>query len=279
MQGIQNSMGALSPDLLRSIGLPGVIGGYGGGTWNADGSVATMPSPESTSPPPARAGMFGRLGMSQPSTLSPNSMPGEAIPYGAAIPQQRQSWFDGGKFTWKDGLALTLGSLGDAMARAGGGQATFLPMLTANRQHQRALAEAAARRQSDRDDWLWKQRWERENPKPVNNDTINDYNWYKSLSDSDKAIYDQMHPIYKAGPDGLTYPVARSSLGGGAAPTAPVGKLTLIAPTTQNTPAPQLGGNGLPAALTRDQYQAVVNQMGKAATDAWAARHGIKIGN
>lgn len=48
-------------------------------------------------------------------------------------------------------------------------------------------------------------------------------------------------------------------------------------PTMENTPAPELGANGMPASLTREQYQAVVARMGQAATDAWAARNNIVV--
>jgi hypothetical protein len=63
----------------------------------------------------------------------------------------------------------------------------------------------------------------------------------------------------------------------GGVPTAPVGKLTPIEPTVQNTPAPELGANGMPAALTRQQYNAVVAAKGRAATDDWARRNNITV--
>jgi len=42
-------------------------------------------------------------------------------------------------------------------------------------------------------------------------------------------------------------------------------------------PAPQLGANGLPAALTPEQYQVVVDRMGKERTDAWMQSEGIAM--
>jgi len=51
-----------------------------------------------------------------------------------------------------------------------------------------------------------------------------------------------------------------------------------VQPTIQNTPAPQLGANGFPSTLTRQQYQAVVNAKGQAATDEWMRRNNIQIG-
>lgn len=51
-----------------------------------------------------------------------------------------------------------------------------------------------------------------------------------------------------------------------------------VQPTIQNTPVPQLGANGFPSVLTRQQYQAVVNAKGQAATDEWMRRNNIQIG-
>lgn len=51
------------------------------------------------------------------------------------------------------------------------------------------------------------------------------------------------------------------------------------APSIQNTPAPQLGSNGMPSAISPQQYQAIVGQMGKAQTDAWLQRNGVTVGN
>lgn len=70
----------------------------------------------------------------------------------------------------------------------------------------------------------------------------------------------------------------------GGAPTGAAGPPAVLppdfnfdAPTTQNTPAPDLGANGMPTVLTRQQYQAVVNAKGQAATDAWVQRNNVRI--
>lgn len=52
-----------------------------------------------------------------------------------------------------------------------------------------------------------------------------------------------------------------------------------VEPTIQNTPAPQVGANGMPTMLSRQQYQATVASMGKAATDAWMQRNNVRVGN
>ena len=47
--------------------------------------------------------------------------------------------------------------------------------------------------------------------------------------------------------------------------------------TIENTPAPQLMENGIPAVLTRAQYNATVQAMGKAQTDDWMRRNNVRL--
>lgn len=76
-----------------------------------------------------------------------------------------------------------------------------------------------------------------------------------------------------------------ATLGGGdpvsgvgtSVPTAPVGRITPIEPTMSNTQAPQLMDNGFPQAMTPQQYQVVVGQLGEPATQAWMKRNNIRI--
>jgi hypothetical protein len=103
------------------------------------------------------------------------------------------------------------------------------------------------------------------------------FEWYMGATDAQRAEYDRYNPVIASTWQGPV-PVSRASLGGGA-PSAPVGKLTPIQPTIQNTPAPPLGANGLPTALSRAQYQATVNAMGKAQTDDWMRRNNIQVVN
>ena len=81
------------------------------------------------------------------------------------MPDNRR-WMDGGKFTWKDGLGLALGAIGDAFTR----QPMTANMVNQSFQHRRALEEAekqrAADREANRSDWLWKLQQERNNPQP-----------------------------------------------------------------------------------------------------------------
>ena len=106
-----------------------------------------------------------------------------------------------------------LGVLADALAGAAGREGPYAASMMAQRQQQQQAELAQQQRIQGLQDWQWKKQWERDNPAPINNDTINDFNWYKSLSPEDQAIYDRLHPITIMGPDG-PYAVPRSALGG-----------------------------------------------------------------
>jgi hypothetical protein len=121
----------------------------------------------------------------------------------------------------KFGAVDAIGVLGDALQSFGGGQGSYVPMLLADQRRNQALQDTETQRQRDVADWLAKEQWKRNNPEPKRNDTIDDFNWYKGLSTEDRATYDQMHPVWRTGPDGLPYPMARSAMGG----QAPQGEL------------------------------------------------------
>lgn len=104
-------------------GLPGPIGGFGGGTWNVDGTQA-MPVErhgyaQSGEAPQRKAGFFGQGG------------PGRAI----------------------------AGTIGDVLLQRGGMQPIYAP--TMQNKQKALLAEQDAQR--ERGDWVWKKEWERDN--------------------------------------------------------------------------------------------------------------------
>lgn len=73
------------------------------------------------------------------------------------------------KFFGRGGLGWDiLGSLGDAFATAGGGQATYWPQKLAQQKHQRELMERTVQwqrqRQAERDEWTWRENYKREHP-------------------------------------------------------------------------------------------------------------------
>lgn len=153
--------------------------------------------------------------MALPANLSQNR-PRGLLGASASVPQQMPvSTMDGGindpaaapkkGFDWRKAL----GVLGDSLSIAGGGQATYVPNLIDQRNRRQAMDYAEQqyqrRRGDENADWMARQQWERANPKPVNNDTVNDFQWYKGLSPEDREIYHQMKPEYRPGPDGRFY--------------------------------------------------------------------------
>lgn len=106
------------------------------------------------------------------------------------------------KFFGEGGVGRAIaGNIGDFLLQYSGMQPIYAPIM----QQRQAAQQAEMQRQQGLADWVAKQEYEAAHPKPVNNDTINDFNWYKSLSEEDKAIYRQMKPEYRQGPDGRFY--------------------------------------------------------------------------
>lgn len=93
------------------------------------------------------------------------------------------------------------GNIGDFLLQYSGMQPIYAPAM----QQRQAAQQAEMQRQQGLADWVAKQEYEAAHRPPPNNDTINDFNWYKSLSPEDRAIYDQMRPQYRQGPDGQFY--------------------------------------------------------------------------
>lgn len=136
----------------------------------------------------------------------------------------------------KFGAWDAVGAIGDGLQALGGGQGTYLPLLLRQNQERQRAAEAAEQAQAERNDWLWKETWKRDNPAPVNNDTVNDYNFIlknrgKEAADGYLDMIASGPPIAVdvAAPDGSVSRTMmnRSSIGkpspGGPAPGAVVG--------------------------------------------------------
>lgn len=92
-----------------------------------------------------------------------------------------------------------LGVIGDAMQVFGGGQATYMNGVREQQERAEQMRQRAMMAQQEREtgwqDWVKKKEYERANPDPVNNDTVNDLNWYKGLSEEDRKLYHQMKPV------------------------------------------------------------------------------------
>jgi hypothetical protein len=220
------------------------------------GDFPPMGGPQQQDPFPQRKGPF-------------DTMPGQGFPQQAA-PKQ-------GFMSKLPGMMADIGSILDDDDNGRSMQAR--QERSYQEQQERAKAQAAQQakmeqRDYDGKNWMFQQKWERDNP---NNDTANDFNFFKGLPPEDRVLFQQMKPQYRFDPATGTFvqvqtsqPVADNEFGGwGDGPDTP--------PATVGVPAPTLGANGLPQQLTQDQYQAVVQSLGKDKTDAWARQNNIRI--
>lgn len=204
--------------------------------------VATPPyNPSAPVGPDTPAPLMGSF---NPTQGSVGGAPGGYV--APAAQQQRPKFFGKGGAGWD-----VLSSIGDSLMMLSG-MPGAAELVGARRQAQSQaqdrqwqMQERDRDRQLDNQQWLERQLWEREHPKPINNDTAADYAFLKQQLGSEYA--DQYLRNFAAGPitavDGFdpagnptkTF-VPRGSLVGGRtpggagpdldpAPTRPVGKL------------------------------------------------------
>lgn len=187
--------------------------------------------------PPAWETQHGLMGPRRRGGLFGASSQAATAPVAAATPQGKQG-FDWGKL---------IGVLGDSLSIAGGGQAQFVPNLLDQRARQQAQAYAEQqyqrRRADENADWLRQEQWKRDNPAPVNNDTVADYNFYKStLAPEQFKVWLQNKvdpPQYRQGPDGQFY---RINVAPGQMPTFTEDDWNKAAPTNGGTSGTPAGG-------------------------------------
>lgn len=126
-------------------------------------------------------GLFGMPGHMTPGGgfgggVVPDDTVRETAPMGGAAPKKKKSGLFGSNgVAWK-----VLGALGDAFSDGP-------PIFTQGLLERRSLKDRMEaeeqqyqrQREDKRNDWLFEQDYERANPKPANNDTINDYNFIR----------------------------------------------------------------------------------------------------
>lgn len=106
-----------------------------------------------------------------------------------------------------------LGTLGDMLATAGGGQAMFLPNLMQQRQLTQMQGyraqQAKDQREADMQDWMARQAWERANPAPQQpTEMQRNYGWLEQNHPNQARDYlERMtnNYQYRQGPDGQFY--------------------------------------------------------------------------
>ena len=136
-----------------------------------------------------------------------------------------------------------LGVLADALAGAAGQPGPYAAQMQRKREMEFAAQQGQQERLNKRDDWQWQEQWKLDHPSPVNNDTVNDYQFILQQSGKDAAdqyLQGRYDPVVNIPlGDGRTYIGPRSGapaavngmgggMGGGQAPMRPVGKLTPI---------------------------------------------------
>lgn len=155
-------------------------------------------------------------------------------------------------FNAPGGWADKLGGIGALLLSAGGNPAgpQMFQQIDQRRQQQLLQQQYQRHLQDTRDTWLQQQQWERENPKPVNNDTVNDYgfitdhlgkdaadNYLKSLAAGPPMAVDAIDPVTH---QTVRQYIPRTSLPGmGASPPQ------VAPPGVTFTPIPAPGGAGV----------------------------------
>lgn len=126
------------------------------------------------------------------------STPGYAGPIGGAQPAMPQLPEDKGFFS-RGGMGVQLlGSIGDAVSSAYGGGTPYTTASNQFRQRQQQLQDYRMRQADEMAQWTAQQEWERAHPKPVSNDTVNDYRFIEQMLGKNAA--DQYLGNVAAGP-------------------------------------------------------------------------------
>jgi hypothetical protein len=246
----------------KSRMMPDMMEGYGGGRFTpgiGDGQNApSMPQNETMQHTPEMQRMLA----------------------GVPLPKQGMDW--------KNVALSALGGAADGAAQHFG----MAPLIAMQRNQQAQMQAQAQRDQAMRiagmEDYRAKKGIDAEFKTP-DTPKVGSFEWWSdpARTPQEKQAYgqymDYTNPAMATTWQGPTI-LPRSQIAGmgGNVPTAPVGRLTPIddapAPTILNTPAPQVGANGMPAAVNRAQYQAIVEAMGPQQAADWARRNNVRVG-
>ena len=195
-------------------------------------------------------GLFGSFGQGM------QQMPAEMAPQAPQpmIPQMTQNMGETAQAMPKKPGVNWGGVAADFIAGLAGREGPYLAQIQARKQQEYAAQQAQAQREASMQDWQAKEQWKRDNPDPINNDTVNDYNFIRQTSGEEAAnqyLQGRYDPVVNIPlGDGRTYigprsgaPAAVNGMGG-QAPIKPVGKLTPIGGASGN-----VGGGFQPIGL------------------------------
>lgn len=216
--------------------------------------------------------------------------------------EKPKSWIDGGKFKGKDALALGLGLLGTGL----GGQPILGQFLMQNmmqrkeserederyaRQRADGLADYRAKKGIDaefatetpeigvfEDNAGNRFRYNKQTGMPIDDSPVFVDKATKQMI-QDGALINVPNPYLSKGPTQAHIDALRRGEGTAEQFDMKFGQGAAARAMGVNGPAPQLNAQGVPASLTRQQYEATVRAMGKQQTDAWMQRHGIRLGS
>lgn len=132
----------------------------------------------------------------------------------AAEAAPRQSFFGKGG-AGRDAL----GAFFDAIAQQTGGQAVYMPARQHEKDRQQALDDYNRKLSDEMDLWRQKEIWKQQNPTAPNNDSVNDWNFYKSVLPPEQFrqyVANKINPPHFATtPDGRLVMVGGYQPGGG----------------------------------------------------------------
>lgn len=241
-----------------------------------------------------KIGLFG--------TIDPYDTPGYGDGMGPGVMPQQAAPQQGGGFFGQNGLGRNIaGSIGDFLLQREGAGPIYAPMKARQDEMRMAEEQYQRRRQDTMADWQAQQKWERDNPKPVNNDTVADYNFIRQTlgdqpardylsnktlpppfvqrnSDGTSTLYPQGLPRGGAGPqpgmirDGYRFkggnPNDQNSWEAvGQAQTVPGG---------QGGPDTGYNGQGAPS-ISQQEAQTLMQSMGPQGFQNWMRQHRVSI--